>query len=106
MAHEIPARPTLQLVVGEHVQVGETDTEWPEFVFVTAAGGTGWVPRRYLSASCGSAAVVRTAYDTTELPTRVGEKLWVLTEDPQSGWLWCRSGDGRQGWVPDQTVQS
>lgn len=101
--HEIPDRAPLQVAVGDEVQVGERDTRWPEFVFVTAAHGTGWVPARHLSQPSG-AAVARTAYDTTELPTDVGDVLEVLAEDLESGWLWCRSGKGRTGWVPVSTV--
>ena len=102
-AHEIPDRAPLRLTVGDEVQVGDHDTEWPEFVFVTAAHGTGWVPARHLSQPFGP-AVVQTAYDTTELPTQVGEALDVLAEDQTSGWLWCRSSRGRQGWVPLRTI--
>lgn len=40
----IPNRPPLHLAVGEQVQVGQHDTQWPEFVFVTTSHGTGWVP--------------------------------------------------------------
>ena len=64
-----------------------------------AAGGTGWVPVRHLSGSKGT-VTVRTAYDTTELATSAGEHLEVITEDIRSGWLWCRSRAGREGWVP------
>jgi len=53
----------------------------------------------------GRPAVVRTEYDTTELPTAVGEVLDVLIEDLQRGWLWCRSGSGREGWVSVKTVE-
>jgi hypothetical protein len=100
----VPDRPPLQLSVGDTVRAGDRDTEWPEFVFVTAEHGTGWVPARYLSQPCGP-AVVRTAYDTTELPTRAGEVLEVLTEDVVSGWVWCRSSNSRHGWVPINTVE-
>jgi len=86
------------------VQVGERDDEWPEFVFVTASYGAGWVPQRHLSAPAGP-AVVRIEYDTTELPTAIGEALDVVFEDLQSGWLWCRSSSGREGWVPTKTVE-
>ena len=86
------------------MQAGDRDTEWPEFVFVTAAHGTGWVPARHLSQPFGP-AVVQTAYDTTELPTRVGEVLNVVAEDLVSGWLWRRSSIGREGWVPIKTVE-
>ncbi len=82
------------------MRVGERDTEWPEFVFVTAAHGSGWVPARHLlSVSSGLAEVVM-PYDTTELPTEAGQVLDVLAEDPQSGWIWCRDSNGRTGWVP------
>ena len=48
--------------------------------------------------------IVRTAYDTTELPAQPGDVLDVLEEDVQSGWLWCRNREGREGWVPVSTV--
>ncbi|MBD8868858.1 SH3 domain-containing protein [Nocardioides donggukensis] len=103
IAHKIPDRAPLRLAVGEHVKVGERDTEWPEFVFVTTHHGSGWVPARRLSTASGS-AVVRAAYDTTELPTEAGERLEVVAEDRESGWLWCRSSRGREGWVPVKTL--
>jgi hypothetical protein len=102
--HAIPGRPPLRLVVGERVLVCERDSEWPEFVFVTAAHGTGWVPARHLSVSSG-AGVVQTPYDTTELPTEIGDALKVVVQDLESGWLWCRSHNGREGWVPAKTLE-
>ena len=103
VAHEIPDRAPLRLSVGQRVDVGERDREWPEFVFVTAPQGSGWVPARHLSAASGS-AVVQTDYDTTELPTHVGEVLDVIAEDLASGWVWCRSREGCEGWVPVKTL--
>lgn len=104
VAHEIPERPPLQLAVGLRVHVGERDTEWPEFVFVTAANGSGWVPVRHLSAALGT-ALVTMAYDTTELPTRVGDVLEVVAEDLPGGWRWCRSRAGREGLAPIKTLE-
>jgi hypothetical protein len=107
-AHEVPDRTPLRVAVGEEVRIGERSPEWPEwpeFVFVTAAHGSGWVPARYLSQPSGRAAVT-TAYDTTELPTRPGEVLDVLAEDLLSGWLWCRGASGREGWVPVLTLDT
>lgn len=101
-AHSIPHRPPLRLVVGEEVQVGQRGTQWPEFVFVTTSHGAGWVPARHLSQPSGT-AVVTAAYETTELPTAVGEVLEVLIEDLESGWLWCRSPVS-EGWVPVNTL--
>jgi len=105
VAHQIPDRPPLQLVDGERVDVGDRDSEWPEFVFVTASHGTGWVPARHLSATSGT-AVVQIAYDTTELPTQAGDVLEVVAEDLTSGWFWCREHDGREGWVPINTLEA
>lgn len=103
-AHEISERPPLSLAAGDVVAVGRRDDDWPAFVFVTAAHGSGWVPSRHLSLETGQAVTV-TAYDTTELPTSVGETLDVVARDDESGWLWCRSADGREGWVPSRTLQ-
>jgi hypothetical protein len=103
IAHQIPSRPPIQIAVGDEVTVGDRDHVWPAFVFVTTSKGAGWVPARHLSTSSGSAVVVD-AYDTTELPTEVGDDLKAIHEDTDSGWLWCRSAVGREGWIPIKTV--
>jgi hypothetical protein len=104
VAHEIPERAPLRIVVGDQVEVGGRDTDWPAFVFVTTARGGGWVPGRHLSSADAGPAMVVVPYDTTELPTEAGQVLDVLAEDPESGWLWCRNTSGREGWVPARTV--
>lgn len=103
-AHDLSERPPISVGVGETVTVGERDHDWPEFVFVTAAHGEGWVPSRHLSADHGTATVIH-PYDTTELATTAGEVLDVVERDEQSGWLWCRAADGREGWVPVRTLR-
>jgi hypothetical protein len=55
---------------------------------------------RHLTITGAGRALVQTAYDTTELPSEVGETLDVVVEDLQSGWVWCRSRHGEGGWVP------
>jgi len=102
-AHAIPERSPLSLVSGDVVTVGRRDGDWPAFVFVTTARGSGWVPSRHLSADVGR-AVVETPYNTTELATRRDEILEVMDRDDESGWLWCRSAEGREGWVPSRSV--
>lgn len=97
--HPAAELPPLRVEVGDEVIVGEQSTEWPAFVFVTAAKGAGWVPLRYLSDPRGRARVVA-AYDTTELPLVRGQVVEVLLEDDLSGWWWCRSENGTEGWVP------
>jgi hypothetical protein len=105
VAHQTPTRAPIRLAVGDEVLVGDRDQEWPEFVFVTTSDGAGWAPARHLSQSSGP-AVILDEYETTELPTEVGELLQVVREDVDSGWLWCRSAVGRQGWVPIKTLRT
>jgi Variant SH3 domain len=102
--HEISDRPPIRVEVGERVEVRERDEEWPAFVFVITRQGSGWIPERHLDRD-GSNAVVKVAYDTTELPVREGEELEVLREDLPSGWMWCRAKNGREGWIPERTLR-
>lgn len=98
-SHQIPDRAPIRLAPGEPVMVGERDTDWPAFVFVTSVSGQGWVPARHLSAASG-AAVVELAYDTTELAVAPGQEVTVVERDDESGWWWCRADGGAEGWVP------
>ncbi|WP_349309157.1 SH3 domain-containing protein [Microbacterium sp. MM2322] len=97
--HEPPERPPLQVGVGDRVDAGARDDEWPAFVFVTAAGGTGWVPARYIEDG-----VVVTAYDTTELRALAGDIVEVIVDDPESEWAWCRDARGAEGWIPHRAL--
>ena len=101
--HEIPERPPLRVDVGEVVEVGDRDTQWPAFVFVTTADGSGWVPARYIDID-GSVGVVRVPYDTTELFASKGERVDIVRDDPESEWSWCRNDEGREGWVPHRVL--
>jgi SH3 domain-containing protein len=102
--HQIPGRPPIQVVPGQHVRVGRRDTEWPAFVFITTGTGSGWVPERYLDTSSDPAAAL-TGYDTTELATTAGEELILIVRDDPSGWVRVRNAAGSQGWVPLRTVE-
>ncbi len=104
VAHDVPERSAIRIEPGDQVEVGDTDSDWPEFVFVTTAAGGGWVPARHLL-HAGGRATVLTAYDTTELSTTAGERLEVIVRDRRSGWTWCRNSAGSEGWVPDRTLE-
>lgn len=104
-AHGIPSRAPLRLEVGDHVKIGERDTDWPAFVFVSSPKGCGWVPERYLNRD-GQTAVAIRSYDTQELSTRAGDVLEIVRVDSPSGWAWCRAPDGREGWVPQRTLRA
>ena len=105
-AHVIPDRPPVRVAAGERVAVGECDTTWPAFAFVTTTVGSGWVPARYISydTSTGNGVMLE-PYDTTELATVAGEVLTVVTADELSGWTWVRNTAGLEGWVPDSSIE-
>jgi hypothetical protein len=103
-AHAIPDRPPIQLAPGQNVQVGDRDTTWPAFAFITTSDGSGWVPERHIDTSRVPAVALR-PYDTTELATTAGELLTVLVTDDPSGWTWVRSALGDEGWVPSDTIE-
>jgi hypothetical protein len=102
--HEIPRRPPIQVAAGQQVQVGERDTTWPAFVFVTTGEGSGWVPWRYVDTD-SAPAVMLAPYDTTELPAQAGDVLTVVVRDDPSGWIWVRDCRDREGWVPGDSVE-
>jgi SH3-like domain-containing protein len=104
-AHEIPTRWPIQVTPGQRVDLGDRDVTWPEFVFVTTDTGSGWVPARHIEPGPDASGVVQTAYDTTELPTMIGDELTVLETDEISGWTRVRNVAGREGWVPDSTIE-
>ncbi|WP_083379141.1 SH3 domain-containing protein [Boudabousia tangfeifanii] len=101
--HHIPERLPIQVQVGQKVHVGQRDTDWPEFVFVTTGEGQGWVPARYLEID-GSDGVVLVEYDTTELAASKGEQVELVVDDAQSGWAWCRNSQGEEGWIPHRCL--
>ncbi len=102
-SHEIPDRAPIRLEVGDSVEIGTRNAEWPVFVFVTTTDGSGWVPERHLERQ-GTTGTVIEPYDTTELPVDAGEELEIVRPDSLSGWLWCRAKSGREGWVPERSV--
>ena len=103
--HAVPTRRPLVLAPGDEVEVGERSTEWPEFVFVIAKNGEGWMPRRYLTTD-RPRAVATTGYDTTELAVSAGSALSVTERDDESGWWWCEADSGDEGWVPIEVFEN
>jgi hypothetical protein len=101
---QIPDQPPIQVVPGQQVQVGQRDTEWTAFVFITTGDDAGWVPERYLDTSSDPAAAL-TSYDTSELATTAGEELILIERDDPSDWARVRNAAGSEGWVPLRTVE-
>jgi len=77
--------------------------KWPEWLWCTAADGTkGWVPENYVRVE-GNSCILLKDYNATELTVSEGERLLVQFEE--SDWLWCRTAQGLEGWVPKENIR-
>jgi Variant SH3 domain len=77
--------------------------QWPEWLWCTTQDGTkGWVPENYVRVEENTCVLLRD-YNATELTVSEGEQLLVQFEE--SGWLWCRTARGLEGWVPKENIK-
>ncbi len=89
---------------GDLLKLGEADSEYPGWVWVTTPDGNqGWAPEQYLAVHENSLeASANQSYSAYELDTQVGERLEVLQELNQ--WVLVRNSTGNIGWVPRETT--
>jgi hypothetical protein len=88
---------------GDKVTVGKEDPEMPGWFWCMNKDGVwSWVPREYLAKS-DSEGTITHGYDTTELTVAVGEIMEYL--GGVSFWTFCRTSDGRKGWVPTKNLE-
>lgn len=88
----------VRFVRGDAVQAAQRDTEWPEFLWATDAGGrSGWVHQDYLDGDRGKVSAVRD-YSARELDAAAGEAVRLIEQ--AGGWWWVENERGEQGWLP------
>jgi SH3-like domain-containing protein len=89
---------------GDKVRIAKEDPEMPGWFWCKNKDGLwSWIPQEYLARS-DSEGTITHSYDTTELTVAVGEILEHLRE--VSFWTFCRTSDGRKGWVPTKNLES
>ena len=105
--HVTSGVPPIRITSGDTATVTDQTAEhWRAFVHIrTSAGGSGWVPARYVSSDSPGPTTVLVEYETTELATQAGDELEVVARDDESAWHWCRNVDGAEGWVPVETLE-
>lgn len=96
------SHPAMTVRLGDVVEVGERDDEWPEYRWCTREGGEGWVPDAVLSARSDGTAVAVRDYSTAELSVEPGDEVVVL--ERLAAWSWCEDRAGRRGWLPDRVL--
>jgi SH3-like domain-containing protein len=94
----------ISFAAGETVQLGNEDTEFPGWIWVTTQDGNqGWAPLAYLELAADSrTARTCTSYNARELNTRSGDVVVVL--DELSNWTRVQNAAGEKGWVPSRTL--
>lgn len=97
-AHEPSYGNPIVIRVGDLLETFGKDSKWPGWIWCRHPDGrSGWVPERILRIN-GSGGIALEDYSARELSTNLGERLVLLRTE--SGWGWCRSASGDEGWVP------
>lgn len=101
-AHQPGPGPALRLRAGDLVQLGDYDTEYPEWRWVVAPDSRGgWIHESLLTITADRTTAA-CDYDATELSAVGGETIEILRS--LGGWIECRSRKGEVGWIPGENV--
>ena len=93
----------LKLMAGEILTLGDRESQYAGWLWCTDKNGnSGWVPENYVEI-IGLSVRMNRDYDATELNVDEGDELWIL--DQESGWVLCRTDDGRLGWLPGNVIR-
>ncbi len=91
------------MTTGERLQVGDRGSEWQGWVWCTSSDGESrWVPEAFVERH-GEYCLALRNYESTELNVQEGDTLLIM--EIESGWGWCTSTDGHNGWVPLSCVE-
>ncbi len=99
-AHAATYDDPISVAAGEHLHLTGKVDNWDGHRWLWAinpAGKEGWIPSD-LPKIRGAETVAAYGYSALELSVQAGEIVEAGTVN--HGWVWCRSGDGREGWVP------
>lgn len=97
--YEVIDRSPLVLAIGDHVRLGQRDSDWPGWIWATAINGRGsYVPEDILTVASDGTARVDQAFHARDL-TVVKEEIVVSLREVK-GWHWCRNAHEGEGWLP------
>jgi putative acetyltransferase len=94
----------IQFEAGEVIILGARDSEYPEFFWAKDEHGReGWVHESKFLVTTENKAVTTASYNAIELT--VTANVFVSAEETLGDWSWCRSADGRTGWLPNHVLE-
>jgi hypothetical protein len=92
----------LRLRPGDKVAVERRECEWPGWFWCTdGSGKSGWIPEAFVD-TCGEDGTVLADYDATEHSVVPGDVVEIMSRE--GGWVWCRTSDGKPGWLPEDVL--
>lgn len=96
----------IAVVAGERVEVDphkSTQTDLFGWLWCRASDGRqGWTPEAWL-VGAGTTRTLRRDFNAIELTVNPGDTVALLFSE--SGFIWCRAADGREGWLPDAVIR-
>lgn len=102
-SHKPASNKPLVVVRGEKLQFERKQTQWKGWLWcVKQNGEKGWVPESWVQLKDDLCIMMRN-YDATELQVDPGEILKPLLIEAE--WLLAATSDGKQGWVPLNSVE-
>lgn len=103
-AHTPEPGAPVQLQAGDIVYIGEESPKYPGWLRLRVPDGRKtWAPEAYVRGNEGEEGRALVDYDARELKSVEGEIVTMLLE--VRGWTWVRTEDGREGWVPFDTLE-
>jgi len=99
-----PASAAVFIGPGDPLKIGEESPAYPGWLRATVPDGRStWIPEAYVQVN-GAKGIARVEYDSRELAVKGGEEVTLLLE--YRGWVWVRTEDGREGWLPLDVLES
>lgn len=101
-AYTRPYDDPINVRAGESVEIDlgkSAQTDLFGWVWCRAPDGReGWTPEAWLEGAGDWRTLVRD-FNAIELTVATGDRVLLLYSE--SGFIWCRTDDDRQGWLPD-----
>ena len=103
-AHQASYDAPIEVRQGEPLVLSGREFVWDGHRWLWAAapdGREGWIPDD-LPHAVGGQVTARRDYSAVELTCAANGLVSALWQT--HGWTWCRTGDGREGWLPDRNL--
>ena len=93
----------IQVLAGQPIILNGRKDIWDGYTWLWAkslAGKEGWVPDCIVSKQVP--ATVTENYTAIELTCRKGQ--YLISENVMHGWVFCKDGNTKKGWVPKRNL--